>query len=105
MTYEAYRGAGITEKLFFEGQHHRKMIRIACELLHPAAVPRPNLRRNVVEHGRPALPCISREPQIEAGVIDGNDEIGRCGLDVRFHAPEQPQKIRKMFCDFEKAHY
>ena len=65
------------------------------EILGPAGLPGPHLRCDVVQDGDPATLGLPRDPQIEAGIVDGNYEIYSAPFqeadDAALQPPEEPQ--------------
>src|SRR5690606_29502539 len=51
VTHELRTRAGVAEKTLLEGENDRQSVRQLGEPAHPAPMPRPDLRRDVVEDG------------------------------------------------------
>jgi hypothetical protein len=98
MADEARGDAGIVEQHGFEGQQAEDAIHPLPHLLHPPWPPRPDLRRDIVDDGDAERLHAFGQPQREAGAVDGNDQGGAAGGDVRHrlrHAARQVADIRQ----------
>ena len=75
MPHEARVHPALAQEILLERQHHRHLVRVAAQVAHPRLVPRPHLRRDVVEDGDAGRLRVPRQAQVEAGIVDGDDEV------------------------------
>src|SRR5437667_6775433 len=65
----------VAEEALLERQHHREAIDCRREPPGATGMPRPELRRNVVEHLGYRLASRFGHAKMEAGIVNQNDEV------------------------------
>src|SRR5690606_21599217 len=60
----------------FKWQNHQHLINRVTNVNDTLAVPRPYLRRNVIDHRNTLLPRNCRCPEVKPGIIHKNQQIG-----------------------------
>src|SRR5690606_38593042 len=63
MTDERCVRSSVTKQHFLERQNDSELVGVLRELLHPAAMPRPHLWCDVVQHGDALIARVSGEPE------------------------------------------
>jgi len=96
--------ARLGKQRFLERQNHGEPIRGCNELRNTAPVPSPDLWHDVVQNTRPGLTRSAREAHIEAGIIDGYDEIRPLLPHRLADSLPESQKEGQSACDFDEPH-
>src|SRR5688500_1508832 len=105
MPDEARVRARATQQVGLERQNGRHTVRDPPELLHPAAMPRPDLRRDVIQDRRTGLRRGAREPEIEIRVVYRDDELGTTRLHLATYHAHEPDEVRQAGRDLDETHH
>ncbi len=104
MAHEHCFSSRIPKDLLFEWKDDGDSVCIPGEFLGPAGLPRPDLRSDVIENGNPLLMGRPGDSEIEAGVVDGENQIHPAifqeGVDLLLEFPEKGE----MPDDLDEAH-
>src|SRR6185369_16700152 len=100
MTHEMRLRSRLAEQRLLERQHYRKPIHVVRHLLHPALVPGPHLRRDEIQNRDTLRLAELGKAQVEAGIIDWDDEVGSFRSDAVLHIAPEPGKEREVLEDF-----
>ncbi len=76
MADEGRVDSAVAIELFFEGKNHQRLVDVVAQQAHASLAPRPELRRDVVDHGNAALLHLPRHAPVEGGRVDDDGEIG-----------------------------
>src|SRR5690606_4050642 len=71
-------------EFFFKRQNHKHLINKRPKFMHALLLPRPNLRRNVIENLYSLIFHKLPEPHVEAGIIDKYHRVGLIGCNFLF---------------------
>ena len=93
----------LAEELGLEREDHRDAVDRGGKAPGPPRPPGPELGRDVVERTHSGFPGRLGEPDVEAGIVDGNHEIVAARAEVAGELAEQPQMRGDLAEDFEEA--
>ena len=94
-----------TKKIRLERQYRGHTIRRIGEPSGTASLPRPHLRRDVVEHPAASFVGGARDSHVEPRVIDEHHEVGAAGFNELEHPAFKTQKVREPGQNFDEAHH
>ena len=83
---------GFLQIRLFLGEHYRHAVGVLRQDMHPPRAPRPYLRRYVVKYRDAAAVRLLGKPEIEAGIVDRDHQVGRRFREQAADAPTQRQE-------------
>ncbi len=84
--------AEFSQKRLLLREDHGHAVGVAGQDPGPSGPPRPQLRRDVVEHRDAALVGLLAKPEVEAGIIDRDHQVRRLGHELALDAATQAEE-------------
>src|SRR5690606_23775670 len=102
---ELGRRPGPPQEFLLEWKDHGDPVGMAGELLRPAGMPCPHLGSDVVEAGDTELVRAASKPQVEARIIDRQDQIDLLTLEGTEDPPTQAKEEGESAEHLHEPHY
>ncbi len=93
----------LVERLLEREEAHHVVDR-ARDLLHAPRGPGPDLRAHVVADGNAQPPRAACEPEVEPGVVDGDEHVGRIALEAFDRLAQGASEERELLEHREETH-